>query len=188
MYEYDLREASMYEYDLREVEELTGLTREERDHAMRWLAKQPEPVRMEAVKLGLDKVKKLAGERKVREKATEVLYAMLVRAARDMWWVEQAKALKRKGKVDEETARRILEIRAARIKAGRKRKSAKKYRRIKLELYWRIKQLLEQGLSWRQIAEYLAKYHKLRISHSYLREAFLRASKELESTPPTQGA
>jgi len=44
----------MYDYDTRHVDEITGVTPETRDRLLRWYARQPEPVRIEAHKIQTD--------------------------------------------------------------------------------------------------------------------------------------
>jgi len=76
-----------------------------------------------------------------------------------------------------EEADSIAKIRAIEF---RKRKEGEKERKIRLQYYWDIKELRQEGYGWRKIAEYLGKRHKFKISHNGLKKAYLKIQKILE--------
>jgi hypothetical protein len=73
--------------------------------------------------------------------------------------------------VDPTNAERTSALRSARIKE-RKEKAAPVRKTIATKYLLLIGQLREQGLSWRQISNYIKKYHRQTYSHSYLSRVY----------------
>ena len=72
-----------------------------------------------------------------------------------------------------EQARRISEIRVARAKAERTRKESPTRHKLELRHGEEIKRLREQEkFSWREVARFLEKNYRLRVSHTYLRKVY----------------
>ena len=71
----------------------------------------------------------------------------------------------------DEEGQRLLEKRIAEI-GTRKRRPAIKEEKIKLRYMVLVTKLRASGLSWRQVALYLKKYHSFKVSHIYLRKIF----------------
>jgi len=75
--------------------------------------------------------------------------------------------LKVKAKANKEELERIQEFRARSIKK-KPGKKPKKWIELELKYKYLIKQLRDKKLSWREISEYLRKYHKKKYSPAYL--------------------
>lgn len=159
----------MYDYDLNCVQKLCGLTELQRRDLCRWYAKLPETVRVEAYRLQTDLIRQHR-QRQQPGQVPEFLYAMQMLALQLMRSVEGG--LDRKGKLTLEQARRISEIRLARAQADKA--SRKNPTRAKLELRHAgdVRRLRGEGLSWREVAAYLKRYHRLEVSHTYLQRLF----------------
>jgi hypothetical protein len=163
----------MYKYDTVYVFELTGINTSEADSLVKYYSKLPGNVRIEAFKLQTD----LARQNKEgfdKDRSSEYYYGMHLLALRAMKRIETAQATK--DSLTEEEALKLNKIRIERIKAGRGKKDSKKARLIKETLFHEIKNMYyKEGLSWREIADFIAKYHKTRISHGYLQQKFSEA-------------
>jgi len=163
----------MYKYDTEYIKELTGISTAEANSLVKYYSKLPENVRIESFKLQTD----LARQNKDKfdkEKASEYYYGMHLLALRAMKRIETAQATK--DSLNEEEALKLNKIRIERIKAGRGKKDSKKARLIKETLFHEIKNMYyNEGLSWREISDFIAKYHKTRISHGYLQQKFNEA-------------
>lgn len=159
----------MYDFDLTCVQQLCGLTELQRHDLCRWHAKLPEPVRIEACRLQTDLIRQHR-QRQQPGRQPEFLFAMQMLALQMMRSVEGG--LDRKGRLTLDQARRISEIRLARAKADQD--GRKKPTRQKLELRHaaEVQRLRGEGFSWRAVADYLKRYHRLEVSHTYLRQLF----------------
>ena len=100
----------------------------------------------------------------------------LLRAIRRVRFLE-CQALSRKSSLSDEELSEIKMLRIKRLLSKKKRPSEKE-NTIRKKYFWLIKDLKEQGLSWRKIALYLEKYHKFSITHGYLQQVFSRISAE----------
>lgn len=159
----------MYDYDLPYVQTLCGLTELQRRDLCRWYSRLPESVRVEACRLQTDLIRQHR-QRQQAGKMPEFLHAMLVLALQKMRSVEGG--LDRKGRLTLEQARRISEIRLARAQAERTGRKSPTRHKLELQHAEQIKRLRGEGLSWREVAEYLRRYHRLEVSHTYLRRVF----------------
>ncbi len=154
-------------FDLPAIAKLTNMHPQDRADMLIWLARQPEEVQLEAVKLTLDKVKTFSN---VQGRLVERFYAALILALRAMHGVERA-MIDRNATPEE--VKRLMVLRAQRIKAGRKKKPRKKLLMLRTGYTEEIRRLRqEMGLSWRQCAEYLDKHHGIKVSHGYLQRIF----------------
>jgi len=160
----------MYKYDTDYIVEITGISVQEAESLLKYFAKLPVNVQIEAIKLQTD----FARQNKKdfdKEHGPEYYYAMLLVALRSMKRIETAQATK--DSLSEEEAEKLRKIRIERIRAGRGKKASKKEIFIKEKMFEEIKKMrMEEGLSWREISEYIAKYHKTKISHGYLQQKF----------------
>lgn len=82
------------------------------------------------------------------------------------------KALERKGSLDKATLQRIEKFKKACAKKNSIRNSPTTDF-VRRNLIIEISRLREEGLSWREIAEYVRVNHKKRVSHTLLRETYL---------------
>lgn len=163
----------MYDYDMTYIKQLTGIDESEADSLVKYYSKLPGNVRIEAFKLQTD-LSRQNKEGFEKERASEYYYGMHLLALRAMKRIETAQATK--DSLTEEEALKLNKIRIERIKAGRGKKDSKKARLIKETLFHEIKNMYhKEGLSWREISDFIAKYHKTRISHGYLQQKFNEA-------------
>lgn len=163
----------MYKYDSDYIQELTGIGTAEADSLVKYYAKLPENVRIESFKLQTD-LSRQNKDKFDKDHASEYYYGMHLLALRAMKRIETAQATK--DSLTEEEALKLNKIRIERIKAGRGKKDSKKARLIKETLFHEIKNMYyNEGLSWREISDFIAKYHKTRISHGYLQQKFNEA-------------
>lgn len=163
----------MYEYNLEYIKEITGIGTDEAESLIKYYAKLPIKIRIETFKLQTDFTRQNRDKLR-KECSSEYYYAMHLLALRAMKRAESASALKQE--LTEYEAAKIHKIRVERIKAGRGKRESKKAMLIKDKFLEEIKKLyLEDGLSWREISEYLAKHHKIKISHGYIQQKFNEA-------------
>jgi hypothetical protein len=106
----------------------------------------------------------------------EFLYAMQMLALQMMRSVEGG--LDRKGRLTLEQARRISEIRMARAKADRTSRKSPTRQKLELRHAAEVRRLRGEGFSWREVADYLKRYHRLTVSHTYLRRLFSTINRE----------
>ena len=91
--------------------------------------------------------------------------------------LESAQGTK-KALTDEE-AEKITELRIQRIIAEKNKGRASQQKHlIEIRFYEEIKNLKEKGLSWREIAIYIKKFHKKKISHGYLQQCYHQIQRE----------
>lgn len=151
----------------------------ERDRLMRWYSKMSDKERIDVHKLQTDLM------RRHRNKAEgisphELSYSMLFLAlAKRHHFITSAE---RKESLTPAQAEQLSKIRVDAISRnvrGRKGRLDSAYR---VRLAPIVEQLrVEKDFSWRQISEYLAKWHKIKISHEYLRKLYQNVSQEREA-------
>lgn len=165
----------MPNFDLEYLNEIAGFSPERKRQLLRFFASQNEPVQAEAFFLMLQNLKRQS-EKTLKGKQAESLFAFLLIALDAMLRLEEGKhqtgyPLNRR-KADQQFAIRINRIKA------RRPKSTKVKRLIEVRWYDDIKRLHEvEKLGWRKIAEYIARYHKVKVSFAHLRAVFLKIRK-----------
>jgi len=89
-----------------------------------------------------------------------------------------------KAHIDENEMQLIDKIKLLRMKTQeRRKKEGKQERLIRLRYFYEIDRLRKEGLGFRKIAEYIKTYHKKKISHVTIRNAYLKIKKQLEGQP-----
>lgn len=163
----------MYDYNLDYVKEISGMSEQEADSYVKYFSKLPIKVKIESYKLQTDFARQNR-DRFIKEFASEFYFAMHLLALKAMKKIETAQAMKTT--INLEDAEKLHKLRVERIKAGRGKKESRKAMLIKEKYFEEIKRLYQQdGLSWREISEYLKKYHKVKISHGYIQQKFMEA-------------
>ena len=163
-------------YDTAYVYSLTGLSEPNRKRLINYYARLPEQSRIEAHKLQTDLLRQKR-DKYDNAKHQEFTYAMFLLALAGMKSLESAQAAKRA--LSDEEAEKITELRIKRILAGKnKGRESKTKHLIEIRFYEEIKNLKDKGLTWRDIAEYIKKYHKKKISHGYLQQCFYQIKRE----------
>jgi hypothetical protein len=141
------------------------------------LAAQGEGTKIEAVKLQTDLIRQYRMEHRNQLMSAEFAYAMHALALVKMVWMEAANERKGADLSDAEFAK-VRAIRIDRIKSKKRKKASPKKELIRIRFFVLIKKLREEGLSWREVANYLALRHKTKLNHSYIRESFIELSAE----------
>jgi len=85
----------------------------------------------------------------------------------DRMYYTEYELLHVKTRATKEELQKIQEFRAQAVKKKRGRK-AKKWTELEIKYKHLIKQLRDKGSSWREISEYMKRYHKKKYSPAYL--------------------
>jgi hypothetical protein len=154
--------------------DITGIKEEEAESLNKYLAKLPLLLRMETYNAQIRAVKDCEGDPDYDPFFhTEYAYAQHLVAIRELRRLEMQQLNEQ---ANSEDKAKLKKIRIERVKAGRGKKGSKKAKLIKETLFHEIKNMYyKEGLSWREIADFIAKYHKTRISHGYLQQKFNEA-------------
>lgn len=98
-------------------------------------------------------------------------YSMLLLALSQRRKLLQATA--KKVALSDEAAAEIGRLRRLSITGSRKREG-QVAKLIRLRWLEEIRKLRDEGCSWREVSTYIAKFHKKKISHTYLKNVFER--------------
>ena len=141
---------------------------------IKWLAKQPGRIRIEAMGLMAASYYQI-GEEHLNQ--AERYYAALCTALTSMRQVE--KGLTRKSPDhDLKAVAKITKIQAARIRAQRTRKSSPKRKRL-MGMWGLVEQLhTREQLSFREIAKFLKRYKHFEISYIHIRNIWAEVKHE----------
>ena len=152
-----------------DIDNLTRTKIDERDQLLRWYGSLNEIERYDVHKLQLDLLRQKSDGLADCKDAVQRSYAALVLALR-----KRKHALTQCERKEHMTAAQQEQLRKMRLDAvARRTKGEGKVRKlIRLRWYHDIENLLEDGKSWRQISDYIAKNHKRRVSHTYLLQVF----------------
>ncbi len=152
-----------------EITNLTGINSLHRRDLMLYFANLPEEIQMQITK----DLFKIANKNESRMKPgleSVFLFSHLLLLVQNLERLESANT--RKGKLTKKELEQVAAIRLKRFKATPKIKPQKKKDIIEKQFYDLIIQLRKEDLSWRDISEYIATYHKKRFSFSYLEKTF----------------
>lgn len=153
-----------------DIDGLTKTKNDERDQLLRGYAKMNEAERYDAHKLQLDLLRRKSDGLADCKDAVQRSYAALVLALR-----KRKHALtqgERKEKMSVEQAEQLRKMRLDAVARKGTKGEGKVAKLIRLRWYHDIENLLGEGLSWRQISDYIARHHKRRISHTYIKKVF----------------
>lgn len=164
-------------YNTQYIDTLSKTKSAQRTMLFRWLTGQSESVKIEAVKLQGDFASKHRSQYNSQYRA-EYYYSMFVLALVNMHWIETAQS--QKVALESDQARKISEIRISRIRSQRKQRTSPKKDLIRVRFYEEIKTLKNEGLSWRQIADYIRLHHKKTFTFGYLRDCYNELTIERE--------
>jgi hypothetical protein len=146
----------------------------------KYFGRMTEDERIEAVRFALDLSKQYIDKIDESMKGKpEYFYAMLNLALWKMNWIRDD--LSRKNhKLTDKQAKEINERRLSSIFSARKDRVKRGKLRCVLEvrLFHVIRTLRNEGVSWRECAGYLQKYHHVRISYVHLHKLFLKITSE----------
>jgi len=155
---------------------LTKTDEVSRQRLLKWLARQPDPIRIEAMGL------MAASYHQIKEEhlnQAERYYAALCTALKSMRQVEKGLARKSPDH-DLKAAAKITKIQAARVRAQRTRKSSPKRKRL-MGMWGLVEQLrINEHLSFREIAKFLKTYKHFEISYIHIRNIWAELKAEHE--------
>lgn len=145
----------------------TGLSEKERQDALRWYARQPEPTRVKIMKSRFKVFQSLKA--KLGGQNLPLLeYAALCIALKTEGYLAE-KQYRSKKVVNERGLKKIKDRRLD--KANALAKPRRGHKAAKLAKKWGVVvELREEGHSLQTICEYLKKHHKLTVSRQYLHE------------------
>jgi hypothetical protein len=156
----------MYEINIDTIDALSGTNNTDRRKLFAWLAKQPDGVRIESLKIQRDLIRQNI-EKKNSANKNEFYYSFLVKSITMML----NKELKLKRKTNEEKAEpdnTIFWRDVARASQTKKKRQAKLAKRIKTGYIQELIKLRTAGLSYRSLSLHMKKKHKISISAMYL--------------------
>jgi len=159
------------------IEALTGYPERVRTQLVRYYSKLPEPMRLSVHRRQTELIR-ANRDRSNLQMLSGYNYAMFLLAIAD--WREAERTLKTGSGVNAERAALVHALRVQRIKAkkipGPVRKSLKDL--IQDDYYITISNLrVKDGLSWRDVAEYLRVYEGLQVDYSHLCHCFMEVSR-----------
>jgi len=145
---------------------LTKTDEVSRQRLLKWLARQPDAIRIEAMGLMAASYHQIREEDSLNQ--AERYYAALCTALKSMRQVEKGLARKSPDH-DLKAVAKITKIQAARIRAQRTGKSSPK-RKALMGMWGLVEQLCtKEQLSFREIAKFLKTYKHFEISYIHIR-------------------
>jgi len=164
--------------DRKIIDRLSKTTAEGREILFRWFTDQGDVIRVAAVR---EQGELAARHKDEYQKAyrAEFYYAMLVRAVAKLRWIESSHV--QKASLAEEEAGELTARRRERIKdkaRARRNKPSPKKEIIRIRFFEEIRQLREEGFSWRQISIFLKEYRKESFGWTYLKTTYETLEKE----------
>lgn len=169
----------MDEYDIGFVETLSGFSKQRRRELLLYFTNLPEAIQLKVMddQLVLARANKTHN---VPGKRAEFVFSMYLRAISKTMNIE--KFPKQKKTLSDLEMQQLRKIKATRIK-NRHIKVPAGFRRLIEEKYMGlINELRTEGLGWRKISMYMAQYHKVTISHSYLQQVYNNLTKDADKT------
>ena len=171
-------------YDFAKIDSLSSADANRRRMLAKFFVNMPEADKLEAHKLAGQLVRSMRAGEKMDE---AFFYSTFMRAIGQMY-ADRHEALNRKNAL---TGEKAVEIAAKRLSSFRSAKAdrlhkqrAKKSQLVSIRYLELIKKLRADGLSWRDCADYLQKYHQRKISHQYLKEIYEKNVTKEENKVP----
>lgn len=163
-----------------QIYNLSGLDRQKRLAMCKYFGQITEDERIEAFRLAYDLAKQRIEEVKEQFKGEPgFLYSLVCLALWKLNWTRVALS-KKSPNLTEKQAKEISQRRIASVLSGRKDR-AKRGRLaalVDIRLYNVVKNLRKDKLSWRECADYIQKYHKVKISHVHLYKLYSKITNE----------
>jgi len=159
----------------------TRLAEDERNALVHYYAALNEQERLDVHKLQVDLLRQQREAMKALGLDLPAMnYATLLAAVAKR--KELARRLSRKDAEAVKHAEQIAAMRLQSVQGSRRKRKAKTLNVIRVRFYPIVEDLRRKEVSWRDIAEYLRRYHKRRISHSYLQKAYSLIRREKEQS------
>jgi hypothetical protein len=150
----------------------TGLTKSRISELMRYFSRLPLDIQLDVLKSQLDDYNehKQQWQQAYARRATEARYVQFLIAINKQHKFEHQQERKSSGLDNEKELAKLTQQRLQRLQQA-KGKGDRKFQALKQRRFV-LRQLRQQGASWRDIQLYLAKFHRVKVSHSYIQRVF----------------
>ena len=164
-------------FDKEFINRLTGISELKRDTLVRYYARLPEQLRLQAHAAQTDLIRTYRAKGNYKsELIAEYNYSMFILALRSLKSTETALSTKKRISLTE--AKSISKIRVERVRGKHKTKRSKIEDKL-MKNFLLLHQLREEEhLSWRDIAIHLGRYHRIEVSFAYLRQLYVKLCAE----------
>lgn len=153
-------------YDLVRIRESSGLTPDDEDRLIKWYATLAQGARLLLMDQAYERFRNHPNRSEWKGKFAELQYASFFSELADYRRKKEATHRKSKTDLSEPKGSAVDEVIAGSIKVGQRPNI--KRSKISIRSYSEIKELREKGRSWRYIAKYLSKKHRMSFSHTYV--------------------
>lgn len=154
------------------IYEITKITKSDRDKMAKWYGRLNEAERIDVHKLQTDLMRENRG---LKDDISEFAYAMLITAMDKR--SKTLSVIHRKGTFTEREAEQLEKMKRDYI-YGAGRQEGKIERLIRVRLYFEIKKLREENMSWMNVQKHIAKWHKKKISHTHIKRVYDKITEE----------
>ena len=166
---YEQMEAPEY------IRALANCTDQEQAALIRWFGHQGRLTHLEVFRLQGDLASQRLRTDYIKEHRHEYFYAMFVLAIKKVRHFETS--IERKVSLTQDELGVITQRRMSKIDAKRGVKGSPKKDLIN-RIYPEISNFIDAGKSWRWIADYIATYHKKKLTYSYIRRCYMEIKDE----------
>ena len=158
-------------YDWDFILDETNLTKTRIKELIRYYSRLPLEIQLDVLQRQADDYEnnKDKWRRCYTTKATEARYCQLINAINEQYAFEHQQKRKQACMNESELAK-LTSQRMQRLQQSKGRKN-KKFSSLEQRRFV-LRQLRQQGASWRDIQLYLQKYHKITVSHSYIQRVY----------------
>ena len=160
------------DYDWDYILAETKLSKSRISELMRYFAKLPLDIQLEVLQSQLDDYQKNKGlwQKAYARRSTEARYVQFVNSVNRQYRFEHQEKRKSLSQDNEKELAKLTQQRLQRLQQ-QKGKGDKKFKALKQRRFV-LRQLRQQGASWRDIQLYLSKFHHLKVSHSYIQRVY----------------
>lgn len=150
----------------------TGLTKSRISELMRYYSKLPLDIQLDVLQSQLDDYQKNKDQwqKAYARRSTEARYVQFLNSINMQYRFEHQEQRKSFSQDNEKELAKLTQQRLQRLQQ-QKGKGDKKFQALKQRRYV-LRQLHQQGASWRDIQLYLSKFHHLKVSHSYIQRVY----------------
>jgi hypothetical protein len=159
-------------YDWQYILDETGLTKTRISELMRYFAKLPLDIQLDVLKSQHEDFQqnKSRWQQAYAHRATEARYVQFLNAINRQYRFEHQQERKSAGLNNEKNMAKLTSQRLLRLQQAKGKKD-RKFRALEQRRYV-LRQLRQQGASWRDIQLYMQKYHRIKVSHSYIQRVY----------------
>lgn len=153
-----------------DIAKITGIAEAEKDELLRWYARLNDTERTEIHNQKIAIFRQRRNELLAQLALGSADYAALILALKQRRLL--LTAAERREPLTADQAAAVSKMRIAAVKTPRRRKEGEVTKLVRLRWFHEIARLRAEGLSWRQLADYFARHHKRRVSHTRLKECY----------------